>query len=253
MTTTQTTIGTPATTSRRRARVAGLTAASAAAVAVSLVPHVAAAADSSAVEPGGSVAAQRSSGIDALPTAHQIDGTSLDNALGEELPRQTDQAARPPAGNQPTEDRGSGSHGGDGGSVPHSGRGAQYTDDDQLITIPRAEQPEARPASDGQIDQWIREALEVMHKHDIPGTYDGIHRNLMRESSGDPRTINMWDSNAHENIPSKGLLQVIEPTFEQYQVPGTSDNIYDPVSNIAAASNYAADRYGSMDNVDSAY
>ena len=75
----------------------------------------------------------------------------------------------------------------------------------------------------------------------------------MRESSGDPRTINMWDSNAHKNIPSKGLLQVIDPTFEQYHVPGTSDNVYDPVSNIAAASNYAADRYGSMDNVDSAY
>ncbi|MER7410808.1 phage tail tape measure protein, partial [Streptomyces sp. NPDC006990] len=27
----------------------------------------------------------------------------------------------------------------------------------------------------------------------------------------------------------------------------------DPVANIVAACNYAADRYGSMDNVDSAY
>jgi SLT domain-containing protein len=75
----------------------------------------------------------------------------------------------------------------------------------------------------------------------------------MRESSGDPYTINMWDTNAHENIPSKGLLQVIDPTFEQYHVEGTSDNPFDPVANIVAACNYAADRYGSMDNVDSAY
>ncbi|MEU6736512.1 lytic transglycosylase, partial [Streptomyces physcomitrii] len=30
-------------------------------------------------------------------------------------------------------------------------------------------------------------------------------------------------------------------------------DIYDPVANITAAANYAADKYGSMDNVDSAY
>ncbi|MDT0347210.1 transglycosylase SLT domain-containing protein, partial [Streptomyces litchfieldiae] len=76
---------------------------------------------------------------------------------------------------------------------------------------------------------------------------------LMRESSGDPLTINLWDTNAEKNIPSKGLLQVIDPTFEQYHVDGTSKNIYDPVANIVAACNYAADRYGTMDNVDSAY
>ncbi|MDT0270812.1 lytic transglycosylase, partial [Streptomyces sp. DSM 44915] len=40
---------------------------------------------------------------------------------------------------------------------------------------------------------------------------------------------------------------------EAYHVEGTSENIYDPVANIVAACNYAADRYGSMDNVDSAY
>ncbi|NED87414.1 lytic transglycosylase, partial [Streptomyces sp. SID11233] len=34
---------------------------------------------------------------------------------------------------------------------------------------------------------------------------------------------------------------------------GTSNDIYDPVANITAAANYAAERYGSMDNVNSAY
>ncbi|WP_110946370.1 transglycosylase SLT domain-containing protein [Streptomyces avicenniae] len=133
------------------------------------------------------------------------------------------------------------------------GRGAQYRDDGTLIPIPREDQPKAQPATPDQIDHWIDQALDIMKKNDIPGTYDGIHRNLMRESSGDPLTINMWDTNAHKNIPSKGLLQVIDPTFDQYHVEGTSTDPYDPVANITAAANYAADRYGSMDNVNSAY
>ncbi|CAL9575073.1 transglycosylase SLT domain-containing protein [Streptomyces sp. enrichment culture] len=103
------------------------------------------------------------------------------------------------------------------------------------------------------LDGWIRESLDIMKKHGIPGSYEGIHRNIMRESSGNPQAINLWDINARNGIPSKGLLQVIPPTFEAYHVPGTSKNIYDPVANITAACNYAADRYGTMDNVDSAY
>ncbi|MBW8818734.1 MAG: transglycosylase SLT domain-containing protein, partial [Streptomyces sp.] len=70
---------------------------------------------------------------------------------------------------------------------------------------------------------------------------------------GNPNAINNWDINAINGIPSKGLLQVIPPTFRAYHVAGTSWNIYDPVANITAAANYAADRYGSMDNVNSAY
>jgi hypothetical protein len=103
------------------------------------------------------------------------------------------------------------------------------------------------------LDGWIRESLDVMKKHGIPGSYQGIHRNIMRESSGNPNAINNWDINAINGVPSKGLLQVIPPTFKAYHVPGTSWNIYDPVANITAACNYAADRYGSMDNVNSAY
>jgi SLT domain-containing protein len=92
-----------------------------------------------------------------------------------------------------------------------------------------------------------------MKKHGIPGSYEGIHRNIIRESSGNPRAINDWDINAINGIPSKGLLQVIPPTFEAYHVAGTPKNIWDPVANIVAACNYAADKYGTMDNVDSAY
>ncbi|MER6517574.1 LysM peptidoglycan-binding domain-containing protein [Streptomyces sp. NPDC060334] len=113
----------------------------------------------------------------------------------------------------------------------------------------------ARPATayTNNLDGWIRESLDVMAQHGIPGTYEGIHRNVMRESSGNPLAINNWDSNAAAGIPSKGLLQVIDPTFRAYHVPGTSEDSYDPVANITAACNYAAARYGSIDNVNGAY
>ncbi|MFH8498385.1 transglycosylase SLT domain-containing protein [Streptomyces coeruleorubidus] len=103
------------------------------------------------------------------------------------------------------------------------------------------------------LDGWIRESLDILKKHDIPASYDGIHRNIMRESSGNPKAINNWDINAINGVPSKGLLQVIPPTFKAYHVPGTSWDIYNPVANITAACNYAADKYGSMDNVFGAY
>ncbi|MFE1251058.1 transglycosylase SLT domain-containing protein [Streptomyces sp. NPDC058735] len=111
----------------------------------------------------------------------------------------------------------------------------------------------AKKTYPNNLDGWIRESLDVMKKHGIPGSYEGIKRNIMRESSGNPRAINNWDINAVNGIPSKGLLQVIPPTFKHWHVPGTSWDIYDPVANITAACNYAADKYGSMDNVDSAY
>ncbi|WP_405977368.1 transglycosylase SLT domain-containing protein [Streptomyces sp. NBC_00158] len=119
-----------------------------------------------------------------------------------------------------------------------------------------AAKPAAKPAAPvyaNNLDGWIRQSLAVMAKHGIPGSYNGIHRNVMRESSGNPLAINNWDINAQNGIPSKGLLQVIDPTFRAYHVPGTSLDSYDPVANITAACNYAAARYGSIDNVNGAY
>ncbi|MEV8394370.1 MULTISPECIES: transglycosylase SLT domain-containing protein [unclassified Streptomyces] len=110
-----------------------------------------------------------------------------------------------------------------------------------------------KPVYKNNLDGWIKESLDIMKKHKIPGSYEGLHRNIIRESSGNPKAINLWDINARNGIPSKGLLQVIPPTFKTYHVKGTPFDIYDPVANIVAAANYAADRYGSMDNVNSAY
>ncbi len=123
------------------------------------------------------------------------------------------------------------------------------------VVVPK---PIAEPAAQAvvyqdNLDGWIRESLDILKANNIPASYDGIYRNVMRESTGNPRAINLYDSNAAAGIPSKGLLQVIDPTFAAYHVKGTPFDIWNPVSNIVAACNYAAHRYGSMDNVNSAY
>ena len=44
-------------------------------------------------------------------------------------------------------------------------------------------------------------------------------------------------------------MQIIPPNFAAYHTPGTSNNILDPVANIAAAENYIRLRYHGIQNV----
>ncbi|MEU9925189.1 transglycosylase SLT domain-containing protein [Streptomyces griseoluteus] len=113
--------------------------------------------------------------------------------------------------------------------------------------------PQTASAASGNLDGWIKQSLAIMKAKGIPGSYEGLHRNIMRESSGNPNAQNNYDVNAKNGIPSKGLLQVIDPTFKAFHVAGTANSSTDPVANITAAANYAAHRYGSIDNVNSAY
>ena len=78
------------------------------------------------------------------------------------------------------------------------------------------------------------------------GNLPSLLRRMNQESGGNPRAINLWDSNAKKGIPSKGLMQVIDPTFSRYAMPGHSSDIYDPLSNILASIRYALARYGSL-------
>jgi LysM repeat protein len=124
--------------------------------------------------------------------------------------------------------------------------------------VPASATTPVTPAPSGQtytnnLDGWIKHSLAIMAQNGIPGSYNGIQRNIMRESSGNPNAINLWDSNAAAGHPSIGLLQVIQPTFNAYHVPGTSFSLYDPVANITAACNYAFHVYGSIDNVNGPY
>ncbi|WEO93415.1 LysM peptidoglycan-binding domain-containing protein [Streptomyces sp. FXJ1.172] len=141
----------------------------------------------------------------------------------------------------------------------------------QVLTLPAGSTPATKPATatkaaststtttagsqgyTNNLDGWIKHSLAIMAQNGIPGSYNGIYRNVMRESSGNPNAINLWDSNAAAGHPSIGLLQVIQSTFAAYHVPGTSSSIYDPVANITAACNYAYHRYGSIDNVNGPY
>ncbi|MGP9039821.1 phage tail tape measure protein [Cytobacillus kochii] len=75
---------------------------------------------------------------------------------------------------------------------------------------------------------------------------DRLLYQMKTESGGNPSAINLWDINAKRGIPSKGLMQVIDPTFRAYAHPGFNKNIYDPLSNILASIRYAVSRYGSL-------
>jgi SLT domain-containing protein len=70
-------------------------------------------------------------------------------------------------------------------------------------------------------------------------------RRLQQESGGNPRAQNNSDINARRGTPSKGLMQVIDPTFRAYAMPGHND-IWNPLDNILASMRYAMSRYGSL-------
>jgi hypothetical protein len=106
----------------------------------------------------------------------------------------------------------------------------------------------ATPAYANNLDGWIKQARDILNASGYPVAYNSIYQAAMHESAGNPTVVNGWDSNAAKGTPSIGLLQVIGPTFNSYKMSGHG-NIYNPVDNIIAGVRYAADRYGSLDNV----
>lgn len=98
------------------------------------------------------------------------------------------------------------------------------------------------------VEQWRSLATKALQ---MTGqfTESNLSRMLMQmqtESGGNPNAINNWDINAKNGIPSKGLRQVIDPTFRAYAYPGYNANIYDPLSNMLAAIRYTVSRYGAL-------
>ncbi|MET9386960.1 transglycosylase SLT domain-containing protein [Streptomyces sp. NPDC002928] len=137
--------------------------------------------------------------------------------------------------------------------MPASAQAAEAPRVAHQVTVAQDTHAAPKGSAGGNLDGWIKQSLAIMKAKGIPGSYEGLHRNIMRESGGNPNAQNNWDVNAKNGIPSKGLLQVIDPTFNAYHVAGTAHSVTDPVANITAAANYAAHRYGSIDNVNSAY
>ncbi|HEV2637953.1 MAG TPA: transglycosylase SLT domain-containing protein [Actinocrinis sp.] len=98
------------------------------------------------------------------------------------------------------------------------------------------------------LNGWINQAVSVLAANGYSVSYNAIYQTAMNESSGNPNAENGWDSNAAAGTPSIGLLQVIQPTFDAYALPGYGD-IWNPVDNIIAGAVYAQDTYGGLDNV----
>lgn len=81
---------------------------------------------------------------------------------------------------------------------------------------------------------------------------EGYDTLCTRESSWDPNSVNDYDSNANGPIVgdgypqncSRGLAQCIPSTFSEHHAEGTSNNIYDPVANVAASMLYVVAVYG---------
>jgi phage-related protein len=95
------------------------------------------------------------------------------------------------------------------------------------------------------VEQWKPDVLKALQLDGLSSSLvNKVLYQMQTESGGNPNAINLWDSNAAAGDPSRGLMQVIATTFRQYHVPGTSENILDPLANIAAAINYAKHVYG---------
>ena len=97
-------------------------------------------------------------------------------------------------------------------------------------------------------EQWrnlAKKALQMTGQYSDANLTRILYQ-MQTESGGNPNAINNWDINAINGVPSKGLMQVIDPTFRAYAMAGYDSNIWDPLSNMLASIRYAVSRYGSL-------
>ncbi|WP_366203964.1 transglycosylase SLT domain-containing protein [Bacillus safensis] len=100
-------------------------------------------------------------------------------------------------------------------------------------------------ASNLNVKQWLMAA--IMATGTSMSWLPGLMTIAQNESHGDPRAINLWDSNAKKGTPSKGLMQTIGTTFNANKGKGMND-IWNPIHNAVAAINYIKGRYGTVFN-----
>lgn len=110
--------------------------------------------------------------------------------------------------------------------------------------------PKVNYSPSAGVEQWRSLAAYALR---LTNQYSDENLNLLlyqmqTESGGNPNAINNWDINAQNGTPSKGLMQVIDPTFERWAMDGYDTNIWDPLSNMIAAIRYTVNRYGSLAN-----
>lgn len=102
-------------------------------------------------------------------------------------------------------------------------------------------------SADGGVEQWRGTFAGVLDALAKPASVwlDLGLAQMRTESGGNPNAQNNSDSNAAKGTPSKGLMQVIDPTFATYRSSLFPNDIWNPGANIAAAVLYTQARYGS--------
>ncbi|MGW2708078.1 phage tail tape measure protein [Streptomyces sp. NPDC001356] len=97
------------------------------------------------------------------------------------------------------------------------------------------------------VKRWSSVVLQALKLVGQPASLlPVVLRRMNQESGGNPRAINNWDINAKNGTPSKGLMQVIDPTFNAYAGKLRSRGVWDPLANLYASMRYALSRYGSL-------
>ncbi|MFI6488267.1 transglycosylase SLT domain-containing protein [Streptomyces sp. NPDC050564] len=103
------------------------------------------------------------------------------------------------------------------------------------------------------VEQWRPVVLKALAEvHQSRGLAQSTLRRMNQESGGNPKAVNLWDSNAKAGYPSTGLMQVIRPTFQHYagkyrhKGPFMYGVSIDPMANIYSSMKYALGAYGSL-------
>lgn len=97
----------------------------------------------------------------------------------------------------------------------------------------------ANPAGAGT-KRWIPIIKAVAAKMGVKlsaGGLNAVLHRIQQESNGSATVTNHWDSNAKAGHPSTGLLQYIQPTFNQWLPRGFKNDIHSGASQIAAMFN----------------
>ncbi|SDL32934.1 phage tail tape measure protein [Streptomyces indicus] len=97
------------------------------------------------------------------------------------------------------------------------------------------------------VKRWSSVVLQALKLVGQPASLlPTVLRRMNQESGGNPKAINNWDINARNGVASRGLMQVIPPTFAAYAGRLRGRGIWDPLANIYASMRYALSRYGSL-------
>jgi TP901 family phage tail tape measure protein len=97
----------------------------------------------------------------------------------------------------------------------------------------------------GSVKDWLTSAIKSTGVS--MNWLNPLYSMAMKESGGNPKAINLWDSNAKAGHPSQGLMQTIPSTFNAYKMSGFND-ILNPIHNAIASIRYILSKYGSIFN-----